>query len=187
MRQRHTREQAEPPATTTQSDQAAAPITPIQISEQCCPQCGALLRQPLLRLDAIPGQEQLRRAVTVALTGQHSISFLESGNGLADALAFGRIARNYGVTAYVTSPCMCGNAGDPYLLCRCTPEAIVAWRRRPAFQAALQTDIVVEAAHTSASLTHCPPPRSARHTRSSGIPQSDCRGRNRGGQYQQIA
>jgi len=31
---------------------------------------------------------------------------------LADVLAFGRIARHYGVTAYVTMSCLCGNAGD---------------------------------------------------------------------------
>jgi predicted ATPase with chaperone activity len=140
MKKRDTHQEAEPP------------ITPPQISEQCCRECGALLPQPLNRLEAIPGQEHLRRAVTVALTGEHSITFLGSGTGLADALAFGRIARSYGLTAYVSSPCVCGNAGDPYLLCHCTPEAIVAWRRRPAFQAALQADIVVEAAHTSAEL-----------------------------------
>jgi hypothetical protein len=95
----------------------------------------------------------------VALTGRNSITFLGTGTGLADALAFGRIARTYGLTAYVSSLCMCGNAGDPYLVCSCTHEAIVEWQRRPAFQAALRADIVVEAAHTSASLTHGLPPR----------------------------
>jgi magnesium chelatase family protein len=92
----------------------------------------------------------MRRAVTVALIGNHPITFLGSGAALADALAFGRISRHYGVTAYVTTPCICGNAGDPYLACRCTPEAISAWQRRPAFQSALAADLVVEAAHTSA-------------------------------------
>jgi hypothetical protein len=90
------------------------------------------------------------RAVTVALAGNHTITFLGSGGALADALAFGRISRHYGVTAYVTTACICGNASDPYLTCRCSPEAIVAWQRRPAFQAALAADLVVEAAHTSA-------------------------------------
>ena len=90
------------------SQQAQPPITPPQISEQSCPQCGALLPQPLLRLDAIPGQEHLRRAVTVALTGQHSITSLGTGTRLADALAFARIARSYGLTTYVTSPCVWG-------------------------------------------------------------------------------
>jgi predicted ATPase with chaperone activity len=112
--------------------------------------CGAILPAPLSRLDAIPGQEHLRRAVTVALTGNHSITFLCSGGALADALAFGRIARHYGVTVYVTTPCICGNAGDPYLACRCTPAVLVARQRWPASEAALAADLVVEAAHTSA-------------------------------------
>ncbi len=117
---------------------------------QACACCGAILPAPLSRLDAIPGQEHLRRAVTVALTVNHPITFLGSGTGLADALAFGRISRPDGVTAYVTTPCICGNAGDPYLVCRCTPEAIIAWQRRPAFRAALAAELVVEAAHTNA-------------------------------------
>jgi len=120
------------------------------VLQQACACCGAILPAPLSRLDAIPGQEHLRRAVTVALTGNHPITFPGSGAALADALAFGRISRYYGATAYVTTPCICGNAGDPYLACRCTPEALVAWQRRPAFQAALAADLVVEAAHTSA-------------------------------------
>jgi predicted ATPase with chaperone activity len=126
------------------------PITPATISEQSCPACGAILPAPIGRLDDIPGQAHLRRAVTVALTGNHSITFIGVGASLPDALAFGRISRRYGLTAYVTTPCMCGSAGDPYSVCRCTPEAILAWRKRPAFQAALQADLVVEAALTSA-------------------------------------
>jgi predicted ATPase with chaperone activity len=129
---------------------AATPITPSEISEQSCPACGAILPAPIGRLDDIPGQAHLRRAVTVALTGNHSITFIGVGASLPDALAYGRISRRYGLTAYVTTPCMCGSAGDPYSVCRCTPEAIVDWRKRPAFQAALQADLVVEGALTSA-------------------------------------
>src|SRR5215213_9028573 len=56
----------------------------------------------------------------------------------------------------VTTACICTNAGDPYLPCQCSPEALVAWQRRPAFQSALAADLVVEAAHTSAEqgMTH---------------------------------
>jgi predicted ATPase with chaperone activity len=150
MKKRHTPQSAATPAITSASDPASTPITPAEASHQTCTCCGAVLPLPLSRLDAIPGQEHLRRAVTVALTGQHTITFLGSGASLADALAFGRISRHYGVTAYVTTPCICGNAGDPYLVCCCTPEAIIAWQRRPAFRAALAADLVVEAAHTSA-------------------------------------
>ena len=91
---------------------SAPPITPAEASHQTCSCCGAMLPLPLSRLEAIPGQEHLRRAVTVALTGNHPITFIGSGASLADALAFGRIARSYGLTAYVTTPCICANAGD---------------------------------------------------------------------------
>ena len=145
MKKRYT---PQPAASTP--DLAALPVTPPDVLSQACACCGAILPAPLSRLDAIPGQEHLRRAITVALTGNHPITFLGSGAALADALAFGRISRHYGVTAYVTTPCICGYAGDPYLPCRCSPEVLVAWQRRPAFQAALAADLVVEAAHTSA-------------------------------------
>ena len=125
------------------------PLTPSQLREHTCPQCGALLPQPIGRLDEIPGQAHLRRAVAVALTGNHPITFIGVGASLPDALAFGRLGRRYGLTAYATTPCICGNAGNPYVACTCTPEAIVAWRKRPAFQAAIGADLVVEAALTS--------------------------------------
>jgi predicted ATPase with chaperone activity len=150
MKKRTTRKSATTPDMTDRPEGGAVPVTPSDVLMQSCACCGAILPAPLLRLDAIPGQEKMRRAVTVALAGNHPITFLGSGSALADALAFGRIARHYGVTAYVTTPCICGNAGDAYLPCRCTPEAIVAWQRRPAFQAALAADLIVEAAQSSA-------------------------------------
>jgi predicted ATPase with chaperone activity len=150
MKKRNPRQPAATPDTTDHPDPGTAPVTPSDVLTQACACCGAILPAPLSRLDAIPGQEHLRRAVTVALTRNHPITFLGSGGALANALAFGRISRHYGVTAYVTTPCICGNASDPYLPCRCSPEVLVAWQRRPAFQAALAVDLVVEAAHTSA-------------------------------------
>jgi hypothetical protein len=150
MKKRPTSQGAAMAERTGQSEPSSALITPPDVLRQACACCGAILPAQLLRLDAIPGQEHLRRAVTVALTGNHPITFLGSGGALADALAFGRISRHYGVTAYVTTPCICGNAGGPYLACRCTPEAISAWQRRPAFQSALAADLVVEAVYTSA-------------------------------------
>jgi predicted ATPase with chaperone activity len=124
-------------------------ITPATLDQHVCPTCGALLPTPISRLDQIPDQAHLRRAVTVALTGNHSITFIGVGASLPDALAYGRLCRGYGLTAYATTLCACGNAGNPYGACECTPEAIVAWRRRPAFQAALAADLVVEAALVS--------------------------------------
>jgi hypothetical protein len=173
VKKQHTPQRAGTLAPTNPPDPTSTPITPAEALSQTCACCGAILPLPLSRLDAIAGQEQLRRAVTIALTGNHPITFLGMGASLADALAFGRIARSYGLTAYVTTPCICGNAGDPYVDCHCSPEAIVDWRRRPAFQAALSADIVVEAAHTSAEqrLAH-------RHGRR-GTPDEDLMGQAR--------
>jgi hypothetical protein len=128
MKKRHRGQDTQTPEQISQADLTAAPIIPTQISPHRGPHCGTLLPFSLSRLDAIPGQEHLRRAVTMALTGQHTITFLGTGTGLAGALACGRIARSYGLTAYVSSPCICGNAGDPYLVCSCRPEAIASWR-----------------------------------------------------------
>jgi predicted ATPase with chaperone activity len=125
------------------------PLSLTELEAQCCSQCGALLPQPIGRLDQIPGQLHLRRAVVVALTGRHTITFVGAGAALPDALAFGRICRRYGLTAYATMPCPCGNFGNAYAACTCTPVALAAWRARPAFHAALSADLVVEAAHTS--------------------------------------
>jgi predicted ATPase with chaperone activity len=132
------------------SEPAPVPVTPDDLISASCPQCGALLPRMLSRLDAIPGQEHLRRAVTVALTGQHSITFIGTGSNLPDALAYGRISRAYGLTAYATTPCRCGNHGDPVLPCTCSPDTIAAWRGRKEFRNAMQSDIVVEGSITSA-------------------------------------
>jgi predicted ATPase with chaperone activity len=133
------------PDTTSVPEPAPVPVTPDDLVSASCPQCGALLPRMLSRLDAIPGQEHLRRAVTVALTGAHAITFIGTGSNLPDTLAYGRISRAYSLTAFATTPCRCGNNGDPFLTCTCSPETITAWRDRKEIRTALRSDIVVEA------------------------------------------
>ena len=149
MTKRHQPKNEAVPEAANVSEPAPVPVTPDDLISASCPQCGALLPRMLSRLDAIPGQEHLRRAVTVALTGAHSITFIGTGSNLPDALAFGRISRAYGLTAYATTPCRCGNHGDPFLTCSCTPEVIAAWHGRKEFRNALQSDIVVEPSITT--------------------------------------
>ncbi len=69
MKKRNTRQPAATPDTTDLPDPGAALVTPSDVLTQACACCGAILPAPLSRLDALPGQEHLRRAVTVALTG----------------------------------------------------------------------------------------------------------------------
>jgi hypothetical protein len=73
MKKRHTPHPAAIPNPTALPDPSGAPVTSPDVLSQACACCGAILPAPLSRLDAIPGQEHLRRAVTVALTGNHPI------------------------------------------------------------------------------------------------------------------
>ena len=60
-------------------DPTTLPLTADDLVEQCCPQCGALLPQPLRRLDAIAGQAHLRSVMTVldvVLLGQPEVYFV---------------------------------------------------------------------------------------------------------------
>ena len=150
IKKRNTPQPAATPDTTEHPDPGAVPVTPSDVMRQECACCGAILPAPLSRLDAIPGQEHLRRAVTIALTGNHPITFLGSGTGLADALAFGRISRRYGVTAYVTTACICGNAGGPIFPAGIAPRCLSPGSGGQRFKQHWQPDLVVEAAHTSA-------------------------------------
>src|SRR6185369_10260609 len=65
MKQRPTSQPEAMAERTGQSEPASALITPSDVLRQACAWCGAILPAPLLRLDAIPGQEHLRRAVSV--------------------------------------------------------------------------------------------------------------------------
>jgi hypothetical protein len=65
MKKRNTPQPAATPDTTEHPDPGAVPVTPSDVLRQECACCGAILPAPRLRLDAIPGQEHLRRAVTV--------------------------------------------------------------------------------------------------------------------------
>ena len=91
MKKRTTRKPSTTPDSADRPNPGTAPVTPFDVLTQACACCGAILPVPLLRLDAIPGQEKMRRAVSVALTGNHPITFLGSGGALADALTFGAL------------------------------------------------------------------------------------------------
>lgn len=101
------------------------------------------LTPPATRLDMIPRLEHAKRAAEVSLVGLHPITLIGYGDA-ADALALASWVNAYvpGL-ATVVRPCPCGNQGDPLLACRCTPEAIRAYRARPDVAALLAAEIVV--------------------------------------------
>ena len=68
-----------------------------------------------------PSAPALSQFMSQLAVGERTLPYKrESQRRFEDAVSqvkilFGRIARGYGLTAYVTTSCICGNAGDPYL------------------------------------------------------------------------
>jgi len=116
-----------------------------------CKHCGAVLsRADETRFEDIIGQEHVKRALEVAIAGEHTIAFI--GNGEAEALA--QIATKHGLTAWAVQTCPCGHFGfdrasDNPGECTCSLSQVARWQKRKAYQNALGAEIVIE----------CPPPR----------------------------
>ena len=109
-----------------------------------CKHCGAVLSRSETTFEDVIGQEHAKRALEVALAGQHTISFI----GMDEAEALAGWAVEHGLTAWATQPCPCGYYGEPTRECTCSLSQISRWQKRKAFQNALNAEIVVE----------CPPP-----------------------------
>lgn len=109
-----------------------------------CKHCGAVLSHNETKFEDIIGQEHAKRALEVALAGNHTIAFI--GNHEAEALA--EWATSHGLTARATQTCPCGHFGDPIRECTCSLSQVARWQKRKAYQNALGVEIVIE----------CPPP-----------------------------
>ena len=105
-----------------------------------CKSCGAVLSRNETKFEDIIGQEHAKRALEVALAGQHTISFI--GKDEAKALAEWAVA--HGLTAWADQKCPCGYFGEPAKECTCTLLQVSKWQKRKAFQNALNAEIVIE-------------------------------------------
>jgi len=91
----------------------------------------------------IAGNEHAKRALEIAIKGNHSIKFI--GNEEATILA--EYASEKGLTAFAFKPCPCGNFGDVARACGCTPKEIEKARKKIHRTA---TDLTVETKRPSA-------------------------------------
>lgn len=114
--------------------------------EARCECCGGLLRGSVpVRFDDVPGNEHVKRAVEVAIAGQHAIGILAERANFGNAQALGRVAAEHGATAFVVKPCPCGNFASQRCACTCDIEGVIAHQRSSAYQNARNADIYVEA------------------------------------------
>lgn len=107
-----------------------------------CGSCGAVLSRTETQSEDIIGQEHAKRALEVALAGNHTIAFF--GNEEAEALA--GIATRYGLTAWAMQTCPCGYYGfSPHAReCACSLSQVNRWQKRKAYQNAMGAEIVIE-------------------------------------------
>ena len=110
-------------------------------SVKTCKSCGAVLSRSETKFEDIIGQEHAKRALEVALAGNHTIGFI--GRGEAEVLAEWAVA--HGLTAWAEQQCPCGYySSDGHRECTCSLSQVSKWQKRKAFQNALSAEIVVE-------------------------------------------
>lgn len=110
-----------------------------------CDKCGAVLSKSETKLEDIIGQEHPKRALEVALAGNHSIAFI----GKEEAEMMAEWGKAHRLTTWATAQCPCGYYGfNGRRECTCSLSQVARWQKRKAFQNALAAEIIAE----------CPPP-----------------------------
>lgn len=100
----------------------------------------------LIELNKIPGNEHLKRAVDVALSGRHTITVIGNQyNGLEhlERVFENRIHEQNGWLFKFISPCPCGNFEDNILICCCQSDTILEHIKTQQYQEATRSEIIV--------------------------------------------
>lgn len=100
-----------------------------------------MIDKQLIELNKIPGNEFLKRAVDIALSGRHTITVIgNSNNGLNHLRSvFGQDERLFTFIA----PCPCGNFEDNFLMCNCQTDTILEHIKTPEYSQATRSEIIV--------------------------------------------
>lgn len=78
----------------------------------------------------VAGQEAAKKAITVALVGNHSILLLGPPGCGKTALVSAAGTLNSRLNIGEAWPCPCGYQTDEYRACPCTPREVDRWRRK---------------------------------------------------------
>lgn len=100
-----------------------------------------------IELSNIPGNEYLKRAVNVALSGRHTITVIGNPNNglkyIQNVFKDTVDITGNGLLTFI-SPCHCGNFEDNILICSCKTDTIIAYQKTAEYQQATKGEIIVE-------------------------------------------
>ncbi len=77
-----------------------------------------------MKLHEIPGNELAKRAIEVALAGQHSIALVQYNNSMANELVQAIRELSSTIKTTIIKMCPCGNFGDKKHECHCTTNQL---------------------------------------------------------------
>lgn len=108
-----------------------------------CKCCGMIVKttKNINKLEEIPEQENVKRAIEVCLVGSHTIGIINI-NGCGEE--FAEWLRTQHISVWVEARCPCGNYGDVYAECKCLMTKISQWTKRKGYIQCLNSDIVIE-------------------------------------------
>src|SRR3972149_5944189 len=99
---------------------------------------------------SIKGNEYLKRAIEVSLTGQNTITVIgnvDNGKEYIETIYKSRDIEdrifNENLLTFI-EPCLCGNFGDQLRSCDCPTEKIVEHRLTDTFRQAMRNDIIIK-------------------------------------------
>ena len=99
---------------------------------------------------SIKGNEYLKRAIEVSLTGQHTITVIgnvDNGKDYIETIYKSRDIEdrifNENLLIFI-EPCLCGNFGDPFRSCDCPTEKIIEHRLTDTYRQAMRSSILVK-------------------------------------------
>lgn len=105
-----------------------------------------MIDKQLIELNKIPGNEFLKRAINIALSGRHTITVIGNPNNglnhLRSVFENSVLEQNGCLFTFIT-PCPCGNFEDNFLICNCQTDTILEHIKTPEYQQATRSEIIV--------------------------------------------
>lgn len=113
-----------------------------------CAHCGSeaikvkVIERAADYVNVMPAMPLVRRVLEIALLGRFSICFVGHEEGYGPRWA--EVAGEFDLAAYFTTPCPCGNLGDPKRACSCSVARIKRHNQKAKVKRALSADLYLE-------------------------------------------